>query len=238
MFDLICASAECWDATGSMMQGWAGFGGVIAVLYAAHKAADTFAAYRRQKQEDRRIDAAERILTLAYTLKRNIAAARSPMSSGSENHAATQQLQELDWYKGLDRNQQHKAQIGQVALRRLQQYQSSWDQIFATMPVARAFFGEHIEAYLQSIWQQVVAINVSAEMYRDDQGRDLDFTHKLERDFWGHGGPDDLISQKIDQAVAGLEAELLDVIRAKDDKTRRHWLWPKRSMDPAEVKSP
>lgn len=203
-----------------MMQGWAAIAGVGAVLFAARKAADTFAGYRRQKQEDRRIDAAERILTLAYTLKRNLTAVRSPMSMGDEIWEAEQQLQEADWYNDMPVNRQSKARTGQVILRRLAKNKPEWDLIFSTMPVARALFGEHVEAHLQAIWEQVVAVKVSAEMYRDDEGHDPEFTARMERDFWGIGGPNDPINPNLDAAVEGLEAELLPIIRAEHAEGR------------------
>jgi hypothetical protein len=229
MLDAICQTTECWSATGSMMSGWAAIGGVFAVIFAAHKAADTFKSYRRQKQEDRRIDAAERILTLAYSLKRTLASVRSPMSSGGENYDTEQQLQELAWYQAMDANQKRKAQIGQVILRRLQHHKDDWDQIFVVMPMARALFGEHVEAQLQAFWQKVVAVNVSAEMYRDDRGTDPEFTQRMERDFWGHGGERDDVGREVEEIVRELEKALLPVIRADYERTAKRSWWSRTS---------
>lgn len=75
IFSFICTTTDCWSATGSMMSGWAAWAGVGAVIYAANGA---FATYRRQKQEDRRIEAAEEILSFAYKFKRTLTGARSP----------------------------------------------------------------------------------------------------------------------------------------------------------------
>lgn len=214
MLASICSTTECWSATGDMMAGWGALGGVLAVMYAAYKASDTFKGYRRQKQEDRRIDAAERILTLAYSFERRLAAARSPMSSGEENHAAETKLGESEWFRGLRDEQKRKAKISQVTLTRLLREKDEWDKIIQAMPIARALFGEPIEACLQTFWQQVVSVNVSADMYADDRGHDQAFTESLERSIWGAGGEEDKISAAVRAAVAELEGVLLPIIRA------------------------
>ena len=215
MFDVVCRTTECWSATGDMMAGWGALAAAAAVIYAANRASNTFRAYRRQKQEDRRIDAAERILTLAYSLKRILTAVRSPMSMGGEIHEAQAQLEEAAWYQGMNDAQKSKARIGQVALRRVQQHKDDWDKITEMMPMARALFGEDTEANLQTFWAQVVAVNVSAEMYRDDNGNDPEFTARMERAFWSMGVDRDEIAAHVDEAISGLEAELLPIIRAE-----------------------
>src|SRR5688572_18119417 len=138
MFDFICTTTSCWEATGAMMSGWAALGGVAAVLIAAHKASDTFKLYRRQRQEDRRIDAAERILTIAYSLKRKLQGVRSPMDFGGETEEAIAELTEAGRYLHLDAAEKSRAETGQVILRRLQRQKDDWDQIFVAMPMARA----------------------------------------------------------------------------------------------------
>ncbi len=221
MFDFICKTTDCWEATGAMMSGWAAIGGVGAVIFAAHKAADTFKQYRRQRQEDRRIEAAERILTIAYSLKRKLQGVRSPMSLGGETEEAIEQLREGDWYMILDDDEKRRAQTGQVILRRLQRQKDDWEEIFVAMPMARALFGENIEAALQSIFRQARAVQIAASMYRDGHdggGHDGGaLRRQFEATFWEGGGtpgePDE-VSNAVDQAICALEAELLSVIRA------------------------
>lgn len=222
MFDSICTTTECWSATGSMLAGWAAWGGVAAVFYAANKAANTFKSYRRQKQEERRIDAAERILTLAYKLKRNLRAVRSPMNTSGEHTAAHELLKEAAWYKDLPENRQRRAQIGQIIKTRLHQSKSDIDDIFVVMPLARALFGEHVETYLQALWQQIVHVNVSSEGYAEDTGQDKEYSKSLERDIWEIGGKyaaEDKVGLAFSGAVEGLEAELLPIIRADHPRT-------------------
>jgi hypothetical protein len=40
------------------------------------------------------------------------------------------------------------------------------------------------------------------------------------RDFWGHGGDNDPIAQKVDEAIAGLKGDLLPLIRADYGKAK------------------
>lgn len=199
------------------MQGWAGVAGAAAVFYAAHKAADTFQSYRRQKHEERRMDAAEAILTLAFKLRRIISSIRSPMTGGGELYEADKVLAEADWYKTMNENEKRRAQVGQAALQRISKHQADWDRIFEIMPVARALFGQEAENQLQRIWRQITAVSVAAQMYRDDRGIDQEFSEKLRRDLWEIGGDfaaRDEVGREATEAVNALENLLLPVIRA------------------------
>jgi hypothetical protein len=205
-----------WNATGSMLAGWATLAGAVAVVYAARTGANTFGAWKRQKQEERRMDAAEKILTLAYRLKRNLTSVRNPGMLGYEIETAKEKLSGHDWYDALTEAQKAKAQTAQAILLRLIRYQEDWDKIFELMPIALALFGEPVESHLQSIWRQVVAVRVSAETYATYDGADAEFQQRIERDIWEIGGAfaqEDQIGLAIGAAVTGLEAVLLPVIR-------------------------
>lgn len=218
MFDFICTTTACWEATGAMMSGWAALGGVGAVIFAAHKAANTFNQYRRQRQEDRRIEAAERILTLAYSLRRKLKGVRSPMALAFEVEEAVEKLSEREWYLELTQEAKNRAQTGQVILTRLQRQQHDWEEIFSAMPMARALFGEGIEASLQTIFGQARAVQVAASMYAEGHGAHDDgkLRRQFEATFWEGAvpGEEDTVSSAVDQAIASLDAELLPVIRA------------------------
>jgi len=206
-----------WAATGAMLSGLATLAGAFAVVYAARGGASSLNLWRRQKQEERRMDAAEKILTLAYRLKRNLTSVRSPAMFGGEIEAAKEKLSGHDWYESLSEIEQRKAHTGQGILLRVMRYQDDWDTIFDLMPIARALFGEQVEFHLQSIWQQVVAVRVSAETYATYDGTDAEFQKRLERDIWEIGGSfaeQDRVGQAMEGAIAGLENILLPVIRA------------------------
>jgi hypothetical protein len=218
MFDFICTTTSCWEATGAMMSGWAAIGGVGAVLFAAHKAANTFTQYRRQRQEDRRIEAAERILTIAYSLRRRLKGVRRLISLRGEVEKAVERLKEADWYLRADEDQRNRAEIGQVVLERLQRQADAWEEIFVAMPMARALFGEPIEEAMQSIFKQSRTVQLAASRYQSakvsgPEGRTL--LESLEATFWEPApGEPDTVSIAMDQAISALETELLPVIRA------------------------
>lgn len=230
MLSGICPDAACWDATGSMMQGWAAWAGVLAVIYAARRAADTFGTYRRQKQEDRRIDAAERVLTLAYRIKADLEASRSPMGLGHEHSQAHERLKEAQWYLALGDGERSRSQSGQIILDRLERERATWDEVFSTMPLARALFGEAVEEQLRTLYRQVRAVQVSAQMYRDRMGTDeAEFRSKLERDMWAMGEPDadrNPVGLAVANAIGALEEIMLPIIRADHSKPAREWALP------------
>jgi hypothetical protein len=94
-----------WVATSTWMQAWAGFTQAGAVVFVAYKGADAFNAWRRQKIEERRIDAAERILTLAYRVRRALSSIRSPMMWASAlEHAEKSLINEGHTLEGLARS--------------------------------------------------------------------------------------------------------------------------------------
>ena len=83
-----------WSATGSWMQAWAGIAGAGAVFYAAHRGAASFEQWLKQRQTERKIAAAERIMTFVYKAKRTFEAIRNAGSFGYESDAAEKRLKE------------------------------------------------------------------------------------------------------------------------------------------------
>lgn len=207
-----------WAATGAWMQAWAGFAGAGAVLWVGLKGADTYRLWLRQKQTERRIAVAERILTLTYRLKRAFTAIRSPGSFGYEHAAAEELLKEHDSYAVMETDQKKRAQLSQIILTRVRSYKDDWDELFACLPLARAFFGQPIEDALEKLWKQQVSISVSAEMYWDDQP-DPAFKRKLEADFW-EGFSDrriaeDEVGKNIKDAVAIIENAMIPMLASE-----------------------
>ncbi len=199
-----------------MIGGLAAWAGVGAVVYAAHRAANTIDGFRKEKLLERRLETADEILTLAYRIKRNMAAVRSPMTHGYELENADEILKEQEWYRSLPEERQRRARQGQATRIRLKQYDSDWDMIFDVMPKARAYFGEIVEAQLQALWQQVTSVNVSAEMYATDNRQDQEFSTRIEQDIWdmGMGKPErNPVGVSIEEAISNLERELLPILR-------------------------
>ena len=76
--------ANDWSAVGSVLQGIGQIGAGVAIAFAAYVGRDTFSDWKRQKQEERRIEIAERVLTLAYRLRYDFHSVRAPLIDESE----------------------------------------------------------------------------------------------------------------------------------------------------------
>lgn len=210
-----------WAATGSMLQGTGSWAGAAAIVFAAWKGSQTFSSWRRQKQEERRIEVADRILTLAYKLRRNFAGVRSPLIRSYELDRARVDLEKAGL--GFDDPpdaRQRRFQTAQAILNRLQQHNDDWSRIFELMPLARAYFGESGESHLQKLWEQYVSVVVAAESYGDaheDTGRDQDreFARGVRRDMFATApAGEDRVAQGVDAAVAALEGLLTPILRS------------------------
>lgn len=202
-----------WVASGTWMQAWAGFAGVAAVVYAAHKGTATFKSWLRQQQTERRIAAAEGVLNVTYRLKRAFRAIRSPGYLPYERVAAEQKLAEsLPEYENIsDVDHQGRLIWAQVILSRLHSYQDDWDALFACVPLAKAHFGEEVEAALTSFWEQQAAVNVAAHAYGRATASD---NGSLEGTLWDGAGSNK-VGEAISHAITTLEAKLLPVLRSE-----------------------
>lgn len=217
-----------WAATGSMLSGWATLIGAGAVVYAAHKGSDTFKQWRRQKSEERRIDLAEQVLTLAYKLRRSIESIRSPMMLAGEIADVEAKLRE----QGLLDDHTAEGKKGnlttaQATLYRVTSYKELWDALLDIMPVAKAVFGDEIEAQLNAFWLLRGKIVAAAQSYArlpdhdharnaEARQREIDRRERLEQAIWFGGGEDgvDALANSVDEAVKSLEVHLLPIIRS------------------------
>ena len=230
----ICSSVD-WAATGSMLSGWATLFGAGAVVYAAHKGSDTFKQWRRQKNEERRIELAEQVLTLAYKLRRAIEGIRSPAMWAEEINATHEELRK----NGLINDQTpegHKSILAtaQATLSRSNANKPLWDALFDTMPTAKAVFGNEVENALNAIWSQRGKLIASAQSYarlihqpaprsEKEQEAQMKRHGKLEGVLWTGGDiwageedgkPVDELADAVNGAIETLEAMLLPIIRS------------------------
>lgn len=195
-----------------MLQGWATLVGAAAVIYAARVGANTFAAWKRQKVEERRMDAAERVLTLAYRLRYNFADVRRRGMFAYETTTAEKRLDEtISGWRTKEHAERQRLTTAQIIMNRLSYHAQDWQQIWELKPLALALFGTEVEADLHKFWEQYVAVEVSASSYAEDSGTDKEFTISLRRDLLG--GKDDTIGPALDSAVKDLEEKLLPVLR-------------------------
>lgn len=229
----VCSSID-WAATGSMLSGWATLFGAGAVVYAAHKGSDTFKQWRRQKNEERRIELAEQILTLAYKLRRAIEGIRSPAMWAEESIAIHDELRK----NGVITDQTPEGDKGilataQATLSRSNANKPLWDALLDTMPTAKAVFGDDVENALNALWKQRGKLVASAQSYarlihqpdpRSEKEREAQLKRhgKLEGVLWTGGdiwaGEDgnavDEVADAVNGAVEALEVMLLPIIRS------------------------
>jgi hypothetical protein len=201
--------------------------GAGAVIYAAHKGADTFKEWRKQKHHERCMAVAEEVLTLAYSLKRAFDAIRSPAIFGGE---MAELIQSLRTNGLVEEGQEPPSSLttAQAALSRVQYNRPLFEALLDKITVAKAVFGDDVANAMQVFWGQRVKVVTSAHAYASERqpppGTDAweryrERREKLENILWDGGDADgeDEVSTEIDRAVATLEAELLPIIRNKAD---------------------
>jgi hypothetical protein len=205
-----------WAATGAWMQAWAGFANAAVIAFAAYKGAQTFQSWLKQRQTERRIAVAERILTFAYRAKDTFRSMRSPAIFGGEVTRAKEMLKDEDEYQNKPEGERKLMETAQVMLSRVGKESALWHELFECLPLARAFFGDEVEGGLRSIWAQHSKIWASIHTYTD---ADRDFRRNCEADFWAYAGDlrpqGDVVGKAVDAAVADIERVLLPVITSE-----------------------
>lgn len=195
-----------------MLTGLATLAGAAAVAYAAVVGRSTFEDWRRQRQEERRIDAAEQIMTLAYRLKDTIHSVRSPLIQTHELKRAAKDLQGFDGWDLYSEEQRSRARTAQSILRRLKRYRKEWREVWSLKPLALAYFGPDVDRALHRFWAIHLEVAVAAQSFRDDfdvDGDELKAVRKL-MIRWGKPDP---IAEKVDAAIEDLEESLIPVLR-------------------------
>lgn len=212
-----------WSATGNMLAGIGTCVGAGAVIYAAHKGADTFKEWRKQKHHERCMAVAEEVLTLAYKLKRAFEAIRSPAIFGGEMAVLTQTLVS----NGLIQEGQEappSLTTAQAALSRVEYNRALFEALLDKIPVAKAVFGDAVADAMDIFWTQRAKVVSSAHAYGRDRepaaGSEAWERHRLWRErleniLWAGAEVDgeDEVSTAIDAAIQTLEAQLLPIIR-------------------------
>jgi hypothetical protein len=208
MLTSICSNAACWDATGSMLQGWGAWFAGFAVIYAAWKAGDALSNFRRQKQEERRIDAAQQLLTFAYRFKRTLRSARiTPASALEETRAGELLKQTLEDWDSKHEEERQRHLTAQIISSRLNSEEVLHNGVFDLMPVARALFGDEVESHLQALWEARTSVELDAHLAITVKPAPI--RHR------------DAIEESVAEAIKGLEGVLLPVIRADYSAPRK-----------------
>lgn len=205
-----------WAAAGSWAQAAAGFAGVGAVIWAANKGAQSFENWLLQKQTERKLDVADRLLGVVYRLERVFPSVRSPAVLAWESEQAEQKLkQDFPDFDQYTKAEQQRFRTAQVVLLRLSGHKSDWDNLEDVTPSAKAYFGEDMKQALEKFRQALTRIQVSAQMYPKAEG---DLSSKMEADFWSHWGEvahgKDEVGDLVKTGVTDSELILLPVLRS------------------------
>lgn len=206
-------TATQWNAIGEVLQGIGQIGAAIAIAFAAYIGRNTFSDWKRQKQEERRIEVAERTLTLAYRLRYDFHSVRTPLIDQNELDEADSVLRQDsgDWWDQQSDELKRRARTAQAIMNRLRRHHDDWQKIWELKPLALAFFGTAAEQHLDQFWQQYRSLLLDAESYADLSGRG-DESSKLARETLFQQCEESRITQAIDSAVSALEAELLPIV--------------------------
>lgn len=213
----LCIASIDWAATGAMLQGWGTLAGVGAVVWAAHKGASTFDSWRKQKLAERKQEQAERILTATYKCRRALEYVRGVLMLGHELHTAEEQMKEKDGWASQGKERQKRLVRAQAHFNRLDRTKAERDELDQCLPMARALFGEELEAALQTLNRQFWIVQVNVESYVDDEGgTDKAFTAEIRRAMCAvqpREGEVNEITQAMETAVAAIERICLPVLR-------------------------
>ena len=206
-------TATEWNAIGEVLQGIGQIGAAIAIAFAAYIGRNTFSDWKRQKQEERRLEIAERTLTLAYRLRYDFHSVRSPLMDQYELDEAESVLRQDsgDWWDQQSEALKQRARTAQAIMNRLSRHRDDWQKIWELKPLALAFFGSAAEQHLDIFWQQYRSLLDDAESYADLAGLDND-SSKVARETLFRQCEESRITQTIDAAVLALESELLPIV--------------------------
>lgn len=215
-----------WTAAGSWAQAFAGLAGAGAVLYAAHKGANSFGQWLEQRQAEQRMSVAERALSAAYAAEMAFPAIRARMLWAGELMAAERTLKESgalhEDYDGRAVGEKdprlQRLVTTQVVIDRLNEHSELWRDILTLMPVAKAYFGPGMSAALRSFLTQRHFILTAAEMHVDD---DESIRAKINADLWGQSDGSDEVSTALKQALKEIEAIALPALGTVNEGTTR-----------------
>jgi hypothetical protein len=205
-----------------MLQGAGSFFGAVAVLGAAKLGASTFESWRFQKVAERRIEQAERILTATYNSRRALGYVRGRMFWAHELKAANEFLKANASWASPDRMKRWEK--AQAIFNRLAKTQDEQSELSKCLPMARALFGEELEAALEALNHQFWLVQVDAESYIDDDGSEPEFTKKITRgmqEIEPPAGEVNEITESIRVLIGTIERICLPVLRIEAEGAKR-----------------
>lgn len=188
----------------------------LAVVAAAWLGATTFKSWRRQQYASRRAAEAEDILRATYRARAALDQIRSPFMSGYELEKAEETLNENPGYAAEPENKKRRLRTAQGYYNRLSYHRPIMDALDATLPMARALFGEELERSIENLRHQFWIVRVDAESYIDDDGSNAEFTKKIQYGLYKVKDDENEVTIAINAAIGVIEHTCLPVLRHED----------------------
>lgn len=200
---------------GGVLSGAGTIIGALAVIGAAYLGSRTFEGWRKQTLSQRRIEQAERILTVTYRVRRGLAHVRNPVIWGYELQKAEDYLREKGELPGDDSGKR-KITTAQTYFTRLNAVLDDRKALEECQPMARALFGEELELAMEALNQQFQQVNAAVQaQYEFDERTEREFRYKIQANLWsGYPVPEkNEIDQEVGKLIATIEKHCVPVLR-------------------------
>lgn len=209
-----------WSAVGSLLSGVGTIVGAISVLVAAWLASNTFEGWRRQKLSERRIEQAERLLTATYKARRALGYVRSPLVLAHELKVAEEFLEKQDFWLTVSPKRKDRLISSQATLERLNKVFEDRRELDECLPMARALFGEKVEAAVETLNKQFHFVSIAADA-NSWEDNDSAFQKSIREDlFSGSDSRPNSMDTVIAAQVKLIEDECVPVLRIGKERLK------------------
>ena len=177
----------------------------------------TFERWRKQKLEEKKIDAALEALAIAYQSKFVFEHIRGPMAYGYE-------WTDMPQRPGDTEDKRSSRGAYYAPLKRINQNKEFFEGIWKIQPLVMALFGPHVENVFLKVHQVRRDIEIAAQMlmenvddrYRGDDASTIELYKQFRVDIYGHGGQytkeGDRVGTKLKEFQTGMEAIFRPVV--------------------------
>jgi hypothetical protein len=226
MLEILYGSNISWGDTGSMLSGLGTIGGFLAVIWASRRA---FSDWRTQKIEERNIEKAERMLSLAIKLEDAFKKIRSQSQTDLERRDAHAAIEEerllVDVANPIELSS--RLQSPQITKIRLDKHQQLFVELFDLLTLSHSMRSKIIVDNLEILKSKYDEITNSANKLvanamarkpgiKETREDHLDSVRdKHEAVIWSDPEKNDTFETDVKRAVASLKNELVDLLQVK-----------------------
>lgn len=198
-----------------MIQAFASLLGVFAIIYGAKLASNTFLSFRKEKQEERRLDAVHQILAFVYRFSANLKSLRRSVLPDEFLKAESEARMRFPKWDEIDPEDRQSILTSDVMLDRLMANAHVWNQIFEKFPAARAYLDQQSQDDIEELWEMLGRFEWAARALIDEKS--LPPMERVEalKTIWKQG-LDDKFESQIDAVVKRLEEKLAPTLRPAD----------------------